>query len=224
MTGRILAADDDPLLRDFIARGLREHGYLVREAATIAETEQLARDEAFDLWIFDRRMPGGDGADALRALRAEGRATPALFLTASHSLEQRVEGLESGADDYLTKPFAIVELVARVRALMRRPPGVRENILKRGKVSLHLDARRVFIGERELVATAHEWRLMALLAQRPGAVFTRAQVMLEVGIAEDAGEIAVDHLVSRLRSKLRDHGAEGIIKTVRGLGFAWEDA
>lgn len=222
MAARILTADDDPHLRDFIAQGLRENGYVVREAATIAETEQLARSESFDLWVLDRQMPGGDSVAMLRALRATGLATPALLLTASRTVEQRVEGLESGADDYLTKPFSIVELAARARALLRRPPALREVILERGLVSLHLDTLRVFVGAREVIVTANEWRLMVTLAQRPGAVFSRAQIALQVGIAEDAEEVAVDHLVSRLRAKLRQHGAESAIRTVRGIGFSWE--
>ncbi len=221
MTGRILAADDDSILRDFIAGGLREQGYLVQEAATIAETLDHARTATFDLWVLDRQMGDGDCVNALRALRAEGRTTPALFLTASRLLEQRVEGLEAGADDYLTKPFSIVELTARVRALLRRPPVLRESILRRGDIELHLDARRVFVGTKEVAVTANEWRLLALLAQRPAMVFTRQQIMADVGIADDAGEVAVDHLVSRMRQKLREHGAPDAIKTVRGMGFAW---
>lgn len=224
MTGRILAADDDAILRDFIAGGLREQGYLVQEAATIAETLEHARTAHFDLWVLDRQMSDGDSVAALRTLRAEGRNTPALFLTAARQVEQRVEGLEAGADDYLTKPFSIVELAARVRALLRRPPVLRDTILRRGEMELHMDARRVFVGANEVTVTANEWRLLALLAQRPGMVFTRAQIMADVGIGEDAGEVAVDHLVSRLRLKLREHGANDAIKTVRGLGFVCETA
>lgn len=224
MTGRILAADDDAILRDFIAGGLREQGYLVQEAATVAETLEHARAMHFDVWVLDRQMADGDSVAALRLLRAEGRNTPALFLTASRQVEQRVEGLEAGADDYLTKPFSIIELAARLRALLRRPPVLREAILRRGEMELHMDARRVFVGAEEVTVTANEWRLLALLAQRPGVVFTRQQIMADVGIAEDAGEVAVDHLVSRLRLKLGDHGASDVIKTVRGMGFVCETA
>jgi two-component system OmpR family response regulator len=224
MTGRILAADDDAILRDFVAAGLREQGYLVQEAASIAETLNHARAAPFDVWVLDRHMADGDCVAALRTLRAEGRTTPALFLTASRLVEQRVEGLEAGADDYLTKPFSIVELTARVRALLRRPPVLRDAILRRGVIELHVDARRAFVGANEIALSANEWRLLALLAQRPGVVFTRAQIMADVGIAEDAGEVAVDHLVSRMRLKLREHGAGDVIKTMRGLGFAWNGA
>ena len=220
--GRILAADDDAILRDFIAGGLREQGYLVQEAATIAETLEHARTTHFDLWVLDRQMSDGDSVAALRTLRAEGRNTPALFLTASRQVEQRVEGLEAGADDYLTKPFSIVELAARVRALLRRPPVLRDTILRHGEIELHVDARRVFVGANEVAITANEWRLLALLAQRPGMVFTRQQIMADVGVSAEAGEIAVDHLVSRLRQKLREHKVTDAIKTVRGIGFAWE--
>jgi DNA-binding response OmpR family regulator len=222
MTGRILVADDDPILRDFIAQGLREHGYVVQEAATIAAALEHARIGQFDLWVLDRRMPGGDCVDALRILRAEGRETPALFLTASRSLEQRIEGFDSGADDYLTKPFSIVELAVRVRALLRRLQVMRENIIRRGVVELHLDERRVIVAGQDLPVTANEWRLLALLAERPGAVFSRAQIMVAVGIDGEAGEAAVDHLVSRTRQKLRERGVDGAIRTVRGQGFAWE--
>jgi DNA-binding response OmpR family regulator len=224
MSGRILVVDDDAILRDFIAQGLRECGYVVIECATIPEALESARGERFDLWVFDRRMPGGDMVETLRVLRGEGHATPALFLTASRSTEQRIEGLDAGADDYITKPFSIDELAARVRALMRRPTHMAAGVLQRGDIELRLDSRRVFVGAQELLVTANEWRLLALLAQRPEAVFTRAQIMAETGIAEDAGEAAVDHLVSRLRQKLADAGVAGAIRTVRGLGFSWGDS
>jgi two-component system response regulator QseB len=224
MSGRILVADDDAILRDFIAQGLREQGFLVREAATLEQTLDLARTERFDLWVLDRRMPGGDAIEALRTLRGEGLATPALFLSASRTTQQRIEGLEAGADDYLSKPFSIDELTARVRALLRRPSQMSAETLKRGAIELRIDARRVFVHGAEVPVTANEWRLLVLLAQRPTAVFSRAQIIAEAGIAEDAGEAAVDHLVSRLRQKLRGAGAgENAIRTARGLGFGWGD-
>lgn len=221
MSGRILVADDDAVLRDFITQGLREQGYVVQETSSLDETLERAREEKFDLWVLDRKMPGGDAIAALRVLRGEGVATPALFLTASRSTEQRIEGLEAGADDYLIKPFSIEELCARVRAILRRPVNLSAPVLRRGPIELRLDARRVFVAGRELAVTANEWRLLVLLAQRHQAVFTRSQIMAEAGLSEDAGETAVDHLVSRLRQKLSDAGAGAVIRTVRGLGFAW---
>jgi DNA-binding response OmpR family regulator len=221
MTARILVADDDALLREFVAQGLREAGHRVVGTSTLEETLQMARSEVFDLWVFDRQMPGGDCAEVLRLLRHEGRDTPALFLTGVRTVEKRVEGFDAGADDYLTKPFSIVELAARVRALLRRPQTLRSPQLTRGAVTLHLDGRRVFVHGVELTLTANEWRLIAMLAQRPDVVFSRSQIMAEVGIADHAGEVAVDHLISRLRQKLRAHNSDGVIATVRGLGFAW---
>lgn len=224
MSGRVLVADDDAILRDFVAQGLREQGYLVRETSSLDETLERVRAERFDLWVLDRKMPGGDMAQALRTLRQHGATTPALFLTASRSTEQRIEGLEAGADDYLTKPFSIAELLARVRAILRRPASLTPAVVRRGPVELRLAARRVFVAECELTVTANEWRLLALLAQRPETVFTRAQIMAEAGVAEDAGETAVDHLISRLRQKLGEAGATSVIRTVRGIGFSWDES
>ena len=219
MAARILLAEDDPILREFIAQGLREHGHVVHETATSDETLAQARDGVFDVWVFDRRMPGGDCVEVLRTLRAEGRATPALLLTASRALEQRVAGLDAGADDYLTKPFSIVELAARVRALLRRASTLQKSVLVFGDAQIDTNERRVMVGGHELPVTTNEWRLLTLLAQRPGEVMSRAQIMAAVGVADDAGEVAVDHMVSRLRLKLRQRNAEDLIQTVRGAGF-----
>lgn len=221
MTARILLAEDDPILREFIAQGLRDQGHVVRETATKDETLAHARGGEFDVWVLDRRMPDGDCVEVLRELRAEGWATPALFLTASKTLEQRVAGLDAGADDYLTKPFSIVELVARLRALLRRSHGAQGGVLSLGGVQIHRDERRVLFNGREAPVTVNEWRLLTLLAQRPGAAMTRAEIMAKVGISDTAGEVAVDHLVSRLRHKLREMGAADVIQTVRGVGFCF---
>jgi len=222
MTGRILVADDDAIIRKFILLGLREQGFVVNEATTIASALEAARSTTFDAWIFDRHMPGGDFFAAMRVLRAEGRSTPALFLTASSRVEQRAEGLDAGADDYLSKPFSMVELTARVRALLRRPAAQRETVLLCGPIELHLDTSEVRCHGQKVAVTAHEWRLLALLARRPGVVFARKHIIAEVGATEGADDVAVDHLVSRLRRKLRATGADKLLKTVRGLGFSWD--
>jgi two-component system OmpR family response regulator len=181
----------------------------------------IASTETFGLWIVDRRLPDGDGLNALRELRASGLATPALVLTAMGEVDQRVEGFNAGADDYLTKPFSIAELAVRARALLRRGPALSPAIIHSGPLELRLDAGRVFSGELEIIVTANEWRLLRLLISSAGTAFSRSSIMSEVGIAEDAGEVAVDHLVSRLRTKLRSSGADKHLETLRGLGFTW---
>ena len=134
-----------------------------------------------------------------------------------------VEGFDAGADDYLTKPFSMAELVVRARALLRRGAGLAPSVRTAGELQIHLDAGRVFACGIEVPVTANEWRLLRLLTDRPGVAFSRATIAAEVGISQEAGEVAVDHLVSRLRIKLRPCGADGGLQTFRGIGFAWED-
>lgn len=224
MTGKILIAEDDAILRDYIALGLREWGYLTVVVGSAAEFREAALVTRFDLWILDRRMPDGDGLNTLRALRAGGAMTPALVLTAMGQLDQRVEGFDAGADDYLTKPFSIAELVVRTRALLRRPTALAPSVIRAGPLELHVDAGRLFSGGQEIPVTANEWRLLRLLISRPGVTYTRDAIMTEVGMSDEAGEVAVDHLVSRLRIKLRVCGADKLIRTVRGMGFAWNES
>lgn len=222
MTGRILLAEDDSILSDFIALGLRQQGYLVEAVASAAAFREAAAGQLCALWILDRRLPDGDGLQALRDLRSTQMMTPALVLTAMGQLDQRVEGFDAGADDYLTKPFSIAELVVRVRALLRRPPTLAPAIMRCGPLELHLDAGRVFSGGSEIVVTANEWRLLRMLTGRPGITFPREAIMAEVGMSEEAGPVAVDHLISRLRNKLRACGGDKQLRTMRGLGFAWD--
>ena len=224
MAGRILLVEDDAILSDFIALGLRQHGYLVEVVTSAASFQEAAASQTFGLWILDRRLPDADGLQALRDLRSTRVMTPALVLTAMGQLDQRVEGFDAGADDYLTKPFSIAELVVRVRALLRRSPTLAPSIVQSGPLELHLDGGRVFASGCEIVVTANEWRLLKLLTGRPGVTFPREAIMTEVGISEEAGPVAVDHLVSRLRTKLRACGGDRHLKTMRGLGFVWSES
>jgi two-component system, OmpR family, response regulator len=223
MTARILWADDDPIMRDFVAQALEQQGYVVVEAGSVEETLERVRGQRFDLCILDRKMPGGDGLVALRALRADGIATPVLVLSSYTAVEQRVEGFDAGADDFLAKPFSGAELIARVRAILRRRPELAEDTLRSGRLELRMAERRVLWDGREVQVTVNEWRLLALLMRRPGVVHSRRDIMAEAGVAHDAEEAAVDHMVSRLRQKLRAAGADDTIRTARGQGFAWYD-
>jgi DNA-binding response OmpR family regulator len=219
VSGHVLVAEDQSILREFIAKGLTESGFLVRQAVSNADALDLVRTYDFDVWVLDRNMADGDSIATLVELRKEGRATPALFLTAAVAVEQRVHGLEAGADDYLSKPFSIDELVARIRALLRRPAAAQSAVIQIGLLELNLRARRLDVSGQPVDVTANEFKLLAQMARAPGKVFERRQIMDAVGMSEDAGDAAVDHLVSRLRGKLRAHGADGMIRTVRGMGY-----
>lgn len=148
--------------------------------------------------------------------------TPALFLTAAADLDQRIAGLEAGADDYLAKPFSVSELTLRVRALLRRRPTFVPPLRMLGNVEVDTVARKVAIDGTEIATTTHEWRLLSLMVEKPGQVFERDAIMQRVGMAQDAELVAVDHLISRLRQKLRAGGATVEFRTVRGVGFALE--
>jgi two-component system OmpR family response regulator len=221
MPGRVLCADDDSILRQFIAIGLKEIGCVVAETNSLTGLLEMARQGGFDLWVLDRKMADGDCLDALRALRKEGLMTPALMLTGLGDLNQRVEGFEAGADDYLTKPFSIVELTARVRALLRRPAALLPQMLTFGPLKLNLDTGRAVVGHFEIALTANELRLLRLLAASPGVAFSRERIRTAVGIEDNADVVAVDHMISRVRRKLKDCGAADWVRTVRGVGFCW---
>ena len=220
----ILAIEDDTSIRSFLAQALREEGHAVEEAVSLADGRQRALDGGHDLWIIDRRLPDGDGLSLLAALRERQMETPALFLTASAGLDQRIAGLEAGADDYLAKPFSVSELSLRVRALLRRRPTYISPRRMLGNLEVDTATRKAGISGQELSTTSHEWRLLSLMIEKPGHVFDREAIMRRIGMAQDAELVAVDHLVSRLRQKLRASGATVEFRTVRGVGFALEAA
>ncbi|GAM97016.1 two-component response regulator [alpha proteobacterium U9-1i] len=215
----ILVAEDDDILRAFIAEALKAHGYVVREAADGPAALELASAHHADVLVFDRNLPGLDGLEVLRALRGRGVSTPAMFLTAISGLEERVRGLDSGADDYLAKPFEIEELLARVRALARRPPALAADVISSGSLRLDMTNWRAFIGDAELLLTAQDMTLLAQFLRRPGQVFTREALLNQMGAGEDITPAAVEHALSRLRKKLDAAGARNVIETVRGVGY-----
>jgi two-component system response regulator MprA len=211
---RVLVVDDDPPLRRMLQRTLTAEGFEVGLAADGAAALVAVEADAPDLIVLDVAMPGLDGVSVCRRLRAKGLATPVLMLTARDAVPDRVEGLEAGADDYLVKPFATEELVARLHALLRRgsTPGSR---LAFGDIALDLSTRVATRGGAPIPLTAREAALLSMLLRAPRRVVTREAALAEVW-DDLAAPNVVDRYVTRLRRKL---GSPPLIHTVRGSGF-----
>src|SRR5215218_5502605 len=219
---KVLIIEDDAETADYVARGLTEAGHTVDRAADGREGLFLASDGSYDVLVVDRMLPKLDGLGLVRALRAAGVKTPALFLTARAGVGDRIEGLEAGADDYLVKPFAFAELAARLNALARRPPLQGEpTVLRVGDLKMDLLRRTVTRAGKRIELQPREFRLLEYLMRRPGQVVTRT--MLLEGVWDfhfDPRTSVVETHISRLRMKVdRDFGPE-LIHTVRGAGYA----
>ena len=214
MTERVLVVDDDPPLQRMLARTLAAEGFAVAVAADGGSALAEAERSAPDVIVLDVAMPGMDGLAVCRRLRAKGVRTPVLMLTARDAVPDRVVGLQAGADDYLVKPFATEELIARIRALIRRDARGGER-LAFGDLALDLSTRTATRGGRDVGLSGREVALLELLLRDPRAVLTRERALEEVW--EDAAvPNVVDRYVARLRSKL---GEPPLIHTVRGVGF-----
>jgi two-component system response regulator MprA len=213
---RVLVADDEPALRRMLDRTLVAEGYEVTVAGDGGAALAAAERSAPDVIVLDVAMPVLDGIAVCKRLRAKGVSTPILMLTARDAVPDRVAGLEAGADDYLVKPFAIQELIARLRALTRRGNDGHAGLLRSyGDLTLDVDARKAVRGGRPIDLTAREVDLLELLLREPGRVVTRERAIEEIW--DDGAEAnVVDRYVTRLRRKL---GTPPLIKTVRGSGF-----
>jgi DNA-binding response OmpR family regulator len=221
---RILLIEDEEKMARALVRVLREEGHAVEVAADGREGLSRALDDGFDLLIVDWMLPGRSGVQVVRGLRAADVHTPALMLTARGQIEDRVEGLDAGADDYLPKPFALQELLARVRALTRRPQvAPKETMVRVGDVTLDPVRHEVRRGDARVELTAKEFALLAALMQSPGRVFSRS-VLLDVvwGVPGEVSTSVVEHYVSYLRKKLDREGEPSHIRTVRGIGYTFE--
>jgi two-component system, OmpR family, response regulator len=217
---RILAVEDEPAISSLLARALTEAGHRVNVAGSLSEARRELVDEV-DLLIVDRMLPDGDGLDLVRELRRSGDNRPLLVLTARDQVRERVEGLYGGADDYMTKPFAIDELLARVVALSRRSTSV--DRLEVGDLALDAEAQRVFRGDDEVVLTAQEFRLLRYLMENKGKVLSRSRLLEAVwDTHHDPGTNIVDVYVSYLRAKVDKGHEKPLIHTVRGLGYVVE--
>lgn len=221
---RILVVEDEKAIADFISRGLEAEGYAVTWVADGIEGEALARTGRFDLILLDVMLPGKDGLEVLSSLRKEDGATPVILLTARGEVADRVAGLDSGANDYVTKPFAFEELVARVRAHLRSPVQGSATELKVGDIELDLLRRRVTRGEREVMLSAREFDLLAYLMRHPGQVLSREQLLSGVwGYDYDPGTNIVGVYIAYLRRKLAIHGKPDPIETLRSVGYRLRD-
>jgi len=216
---RLLLLEDDESTARALATALRRSGYEVERTATCPDALRLVASVRFDLAVLDLMVPGGSGFEVLHALRSSKSATRVLILSARGRVEERVEGLSAGADDYLIKPFAIGELLARLDALLRRPSRRVENIVI-GSLQIDVLHRRATVGTAGLDLTRIEFDLLLALAERRGAVITRRHLLESVwGYRFDPGTNVIDVHVARLRRKLADAGASDPVRTVRGVGY-----
>jgi DNA-binding response OmpR family regulator len=218
-TSSLLLVEDEARLAESLRRGLREEGFAVDWAASAeAAALQLERGE-YGLIVLDLRLPGKDGLEFLRDLRAQGNPVPVLVLTARGAVDERVGGLDSGADDYLVKPFAFAELLARIRALSRRrlPPA---SLLKVGNLEFDTIRRKAWRGGRELALSPKETILLELLMRNAGQVVTRAMIAeVAWGAAFNEFTNLIEVFVNRLRQKIDHVGTDSLIITVRGAGY-----
>jgi two-component system OmpR family response regulator len=221
---RVLVAEDDAGLRDLLVMGLQDNGFQVDAAERGDDAIDLLKFYDYDVAIVDWRMPGAEGIEVVAWARKQGKPTAMLMLTARDAPPDRIRGLDAGADDYLVKPFDFGELLARIRALQRRPRGVDAPVICRGSLSLDPVRREVTVGTRELALTGTEYNILELLMRRSPAVVNR-KAIAEHGWRDETdplGSNAIDVQLSRLRAKLPSAGVR--IVTVRGAGYRLEEA
>jgi two-component system OmpR family response regulator len=217
---RLLLVEDDARMASALHRGLRYEGIVADVTASGAEAVGLARATDYDAIVLDVMLPDIDGFETCRRLRAEGRWAPIMMLTARDAVEDRVKGLDEGADDYLTKPFSLAELLARIRALTRRGPVERPVVLEAGGLRLDPATRQVWRGNHEISLSAREFGLLETFMRRPGHVLTQLQLLdaaWDLGYEHRANVVEVS--VRYLREKVDRPFGETSIETVRGVGY-----
>lgn len=221
---RILIVEDELKTANFLKKGLAEQGFTVDVAEDGEDGLHLARTEAYDLAILDVMLPGRSGWSVIAELRADGNELPVIFLSARDAVHDRVHGLELGADDYLVKPFAFSELLARVRIILRRHPLQQAETLRLADLELDLVRHKARRSGVILDLTAKEFQLLALLLRRRGEVLTRTTISEQVwGINFDSDTNIVDVAIRRLRKKVDDPFERKLIQTIRGVGYVLDD-
>ena len=223
---RLLLVEDEPEIQDFLKQPLADAGYEVETAKDGRTAIQLASGKKYDVLIVDLGLPDQDGIDLILQLRRSGISSPVLILSARRSVDDRVKGLEQGGDDYLTKPFALAELLARLRNLLRRNLPTSEEATRLRVLDLELDfiSRRASRGEEVLNLSPQEFVLLTYLCRHAGRVVTRSMLLSEVwGMRFQPNTNVVDVHIYRLRGKVDTEGHEPLIKTLRGIGYVLKD-
>ncbi len=224
MKAHILVVDDDPRITDLLRRVLAYEGYSTATAASGTEALNRTLERPPDLIVLDIMLPGLDGLEVAQRLRAAGDYVPILMLTARDMVADRVKGLETGADDYLVKPFAPDELVARVKALLRRSQEERQEVLHYADVELDTGTRLAHRGAREIELSPTEYELLALFMRRPRQVLTREIILDRVwGLDFEGSSNVMEVYIGYLRAKLEAEGEPRLIHTVRGVGYVFKE-
>ncbi len=221
---RILVIEDDPTVGTFVKRGLEEQRYRVDLVDTGDRGEELARSESYDLIVLDMRLPGRSGMEVIRSLRTSGIERPILVLTAQDAIDAKVETLRAGADDYVTKPFALEELLARVEALSRRPRRLTSPTLKIADLELSQDTREVTRAGAAIELTPKEYTVLEYLMRHAGRVMSRTLITEYAwGYHFDPGTNIVDVVINHLRKKIDASHKRKLIHTIRGVGYVIRD-
>jgi DNA-binding response OmpR family regulator len=216
----VLLVEDEAKIASFVKQGLTEQGFVVEHCSQGDEGYDLALNRDYDVVLLDIMLPGKDGLAILKALRRVGRNVPVILLTARNELDDRLQGLNLGADDYLAKPFYVEELIARIHAVVRRSVGERQNLLSAGPLTLDRITREVTCQTQQVELTTREFNLLEYLMRSPGRVLTRTQILEYVwGYDFNPNTNVVDVAIQRLRKKLAPLGAADWIESVRGVGY-----
>lgn len=216
----ILFVEDEAKIANFVRSGLKEQGFVVDYCDNGNEGYDRAVDNQYDAIVLDIMIPGKDGLSILKHLRRQGKNVPVILLTARNELDDRLEGLNLGADDYLAKPFFVEELVARIHAVIRRSAGERQNLVSVGPIKLDRIAREVTCNHYVVELTTREFNLLEYLMRSPGRVFTRTQILEHIwGYDFNPNTNVVDVCVQRIRKKIDSIGGAGWIESIRGVGY-----
>lgn len=218
----VLYVEDEEKIADWVCAGLKEQGFVVDYCKNGDEGYNRAMDNEYDVLVLDIMVPGKDGLWILKELRQSGRNIPVILLTARDALNDRLEGLNLGADDYLAKPFFVQELIARIHAVVRRVSGDHQNILSVGPIKLDRLTREVTCNQQSVELTTREFNLLKYLMRSPGRVFTRTQILEHVwGYDFSPNTNVVDVCIQRIRKKIERVGGVSCIESVRGVGYCF---